>query len=126
MGELLGASLLAILAVYIVWDSLSSGKRGYRVGVVPGQAAADFALLVAAGVFAVMGGVVAIQPSHPPFTGRGAFFWSALYSALGTFGMPLAFWILALALAGIWFTRRMRNLSQPNILEKGSRDEIAE
>ena len=91
MGELIGASLLAVLAAYVVWDSLSTGKRGYRVGAVPGQAAADFALLVAAVVVAVMGAVLAVQPSHPPFTGRGAFLWSALYGSMGALGMPLAF-----------------------------------
>jgi len=123
MGELIGASLLAVLAVYIVWDSLSTGRRGYRAGDVPGQAAADLALLVAAAVFAVMGAVVAVQPSHPPFIGRGAFLWSALYGVLGIVGMPLAFWVLALALVGVWFARRRQSQGRRDNLRKGTRNE---
>lgn len=123
MGELIGASLLAVLAAYIVWESLSTGKRSYRVGTVPGQAAADLALLVATAVFAVMGMVEVVQPSHPPFTGRGAFVWSALYGSLGVLRVPLAFWILAPTLAGIWFFRRLQRCRRPNSLGKGARDE---
>lgn len=126
MGELIGASLLAVLAAFIVWESLSTGKRSYRVGAVPGQAATDHALLVAAAVFAVMGAVVAVQPTQPPFTGRGAFVWTALYGALGALGVPLAFWILALALVGTWFARRLQSRGRRESQRKGGRDENIE
>lgn len=115
MGELLGAALLAVLAIYITWESLSNRKASSgaqsRTGLVPGRAASDLALLVLAGVFAVWGVALALDPAQPPFTGRGAFMVAALYAALGTLGLPLAYWALALALIGIWFMRRKRRRS---------------
>lgn len=115
MGELIGAALLVVLAAYIVWESLSnrnasSGAQS-RVGIVPGRAASDLALLVLAGVFAVWGVALAFDPAQPPFTGRGAFIWAALYAAFGPLGLPLAHWALAFALIGIWFARRKQRRS---------------
>lgn len=110
MGELIGAALLAVLAVYIIWESVSNRKPSSgaqsRTGFVPGRAASNLALLVLAGVFAVWGVALALDPAQPPFTGRGGFMVAALYAALGTLGVPLAYWALALAFIGIWFARR--------------------
>ena len=112
MGELIGAALLAVLAAYIVWESFSNRRAGSgaqsRAGFEPGQAASDLALLVLAGVFAVWGVALALDPAQPQFTGRGAFVMAALYAALGTLGLPLTYWALALALIEIWFARRKR------------------
>ena len=112
MGELIGAALLAVLAAYIVWESVSNRRAGSRAesraGFVPGQVASDLALLVSAAVFAVWGVALVLDPSQPPFTGRGAFILAALYAVLGTLGLPLAHSVLAVALVGIWFARRKR------------------
>lgn len=112
MGELIGAALFAVLAAYILWESFSnrmtcSGAES-QAGFVPGKAASDTALLVSAAVFAVWGVALALDPSQPPFTGRGAFILAALYAALGTLGLPLVHWVLAVALAAMWSARCKR------------------
>ena len=93
----LGMLALAGLATFIVWECFSSRKlsrqelgKGFR----PGWAAKQTALLILAAFFVYFGIEEWIQPSHPPFEGRGAMFVSLLYAALGPRGLPLLCWAL--------------------------------
>ena len=113
MAELLTIVLLAALAAFIAWESFRSPKLSreeMEKGFEPGRSAARLGLLVCAGVMLYWGIESWMHPSHPPFQGRGALFFSALYAAFGPRGEPVVSWILAaimiFALLIQWTKRR--------------------
>jgi hypothetical protein len=98
MAELLPIALLGGLAIFIVWESLNSPKvsraeieKGFR----PGWRAQQVGLLAIAAVVVFFGVHQWIQPSHPPFSGYSAIFFSIVYAVLGPRGAPLIAWLLA-------------------------------
>jgi hypothetical protein len=98
MAELVTIILLAALAAFVIWDSSRTrrvSREEIEKGFRPGWKAAQVGLLAFAGVLVWFGADQWIQPSHPPFEGRGAFFFSAIYALLGQRGAPLISWMLA-------------------------------
>jgi hypothetical protein len=106
-GALVGMGLLAALAVFIVWDSRKLrrdavkplSREQMRAGVEPGRAHAWKALAGLAAVFAVIGVSAMIEPRLPPFTGRGAWLWSAAHQYFGSWGDAFVWWSGAVLLA---------------------------
>jgi hypothetical protein len=119
-GVLIGALLLAAVGIFIVWDSrrmraakpapLSRDKmqKGFMPsGLVPWQVLIVLALL--SGVFGIC---EALQPSHPPFTGRHSFVFAWAYELAGERG-PAGFClvtalIFAIAAYAAWRGRNAK------------------
>lgn len=96
MAELLiGVLPLLALGIFIVWESCAKVKpvsaRKLRKGFLPGDAAADTAIVVMVVVSIVMGFTELVNPSLPPFTGATAFLSSILYATVGPIGAPILF-----------------------------------
>ena len=111
---------LGPLAAFIIWESFRNRRNSTSVkplsrtsmerGFVPGAKTAErvcFIFAVAMAVFVVF---LIIQPQHPPFAGRGAFFSSLLYSWFGVWGMPLFCWLLACVLVAAAVAARSKRL----------------
>lgn len=102
MGRILGMFLLLVLAIFVVWESRRFHSRRpdplardkMNRGVTPGAGVGTIGMVAIAAMFFIMGLEEWAHPKHPPFHGRGAFFWATLYAALGPRGAPVIEWIL--------------------------------
>ena len=94
---------LGPLAAFIIWESYRHRRTSVKPlsrtsmerGFVPGAKTAERVCFIFAVAMAVFGVFLIIQPQHPPFAGRGAFFSSLLYSWFGVWGQPLFAWLVS-------------------------------
>ena len=97
MEVLLLLLALLLLWVYISWDGdriatqarLKARARPKGAEFLPGALITVPALLVAAAALGATAVILTIQPPLPPFTGRGSWIASLLYSALGRYGFAV-------------------------------------
>ena len=99
-------SLLALWA-FIVWErrrpvqpmSRQAMSRGWSPSVAP-----KWSLYVGlALVFTVLGSLQWLNPSHPPFTGRGSWLNALAYTHLGPQGLAIVWWAATLLLIALAF-----------------------
>jgi hypothetical protein len=103
-GEVFIFLCLGGLALFILWEGWQ-GRRAAKTplprsemeqGINPGASSQELALFVSAVAGFVFGFTLIVEPSHPPFSGRGAVVDSVLFQVFGIWGKPLVCWVLAL------------------------------